>query len=118
MISNNLGLKILDIQLLSKGYHLYQDNHYNNVKLSENTYICGTFHLHKGFLGNAIKNKICEREATYCHKGQVLEQVWQDKKEVKLISTLHRVQTEVTEKKNQKGETMKPEKIQDYNKFM
>jgi hypothetical protein len=35
-----------------------------------------------------------------------------------MISTLHRVKTEETEK-NQKGETMKkPEIIQDYNKFM
>lgn len=58
-------------------------------------------------------------ESTYCHKGQVLAQVGQDKRDVKLILTLRTAYIVETEKKNLKDETMKkPEKIQDHTKFM
>lgn len=58
-------------------------------------------------------------ESTYCCKGQVLAQVGQDKRDVKLISTLHTAYIVETEKKNLKDETLKmPEKIQDHTKFM
>jgi hypothetical protein len=54
--------------------------------------------------------------STYCCKGQVLVHVWQEDRNIKLISTAKFVETE---KKNQKGETMKkPEIIQDNKKFM
>jgi len=57
-------------------------------------------------------------ESTYCCKGQVLAQAGQDKRHVKLISTLHTAYI-VEREKNLKDETMKkPEKIQDHTKFM
>jgi hypothetical protein len=53
-----------------------------------------------------------KRESTYCHKHQVLAQVGQDMRDVKLISTLNKAHIVETEKKNQQDETMKkPEKI-------
>jgi S-adenosylmethionine/arginine decarboxylase-like enzyme len=33
--ARNLVLELLGAQLLNKVYHLYQDNYYNSVKLSE-----------------------------------------------------------------------------------
>ena len=57
-------------------------------------------------------------ESTYCCKGQVLVHVWRCKKDVKLITALHRAKTVEIEKRNEKGKTTKKlEIIQDYNKF-
>ena len=57
-------------------------------------------------------------QSTYCHEGQVLH-IWQDKRDVELISTLHTSKSAETEKKNQKGEILKnPEITEDYKKFM
>jgi len=66
-----------------------------------------------------IKKKVkClkKAESTYCCKGQVLVHVWREDRNIKLILTAECVETE---KKNQKGETMKkPEIIQDNKKFI
>jgi hypothetical protein len=79
----NLVLELLDAQLLNKGYYLFQDSYYNSAELSEmllgkNTYVCGTLGLDRG-VPKEMKEKIKylkTGESTYCHKGQVLVQVW------------------------------------------
>jgi hypothetical protein len=50
-------------------------------------------------------------ESTFLHIGQVLLQVWQDRRDVKLISTLHTVEIVESGKRNGNGEQMKPEII-------
>jgi hypothetical protein len=57
-------------------------------------------------------------QSTYCHKGQVLVQAWQDKRDMKLISALHTAKIEETARENQKGNKMKKLKIIMTNKFM
>ena len=69
--------------MLHKGYHLYQDNYYNSVELSEmllekDTNVCGTLRLERGVpKEKKDKNKIPEEKegSTYCHKGKVVVQV-------------------------------------------
>ena len=122
----NLVLHLLGDRLLNKGYHLYHNNYYNNVRLSEmllqkNTYVCGTFHLTKG-----IPKELEERtkylrkgESSFVRKGQVLVQMWRDKRDMQVISTLHTASIVDTGKKDKKGESIrKPEAIHDYNKYM
>ena len=57
-------------------------------------------------------------QSTYCHKGQVLVQAWQNKRDVKLISVLHTAKIVETARQNRKGEKMKKLKIIKTNKFM
>jgi len=57
-------------------------------------------------------------QSTYCHKGQVLVQAWQGKRDVKLISALHTAKIAETARENRKGEKMKKLKINKTNKFM
>ena len=61
------------------------------MKCSWNTHICGTLHLDKG-VTKEIKEKLKylkKGQTTYCRKGQVLVNVWRDKRDVRLISALH-----------------------------
>ncbi|PNF23441.1 hypothetical protein B7P43_G09117 [Cryptotermes secundus] len=121
-----LVVDLLGPQLLDKGYHLYQDNYYNSVELCEtllqrNTYVCGTFRMDRGApkeLKNDVK-KLKKGESVFSRKGQVLVQVWRDKRDVKLISTLHTAKIVESAKTNRKGEKIcRPEVIGDYNKHM
>jgi hypothetical protein len=57
---------------------------------------------------NEMKKKLKylkKAQSTYCCKDQVLVHVWRENWNIKLISTAKCVKTE---KKNQKGEKMKP----------
>jgi len=59
--------------------------------LLKEIHTCGTLHLDKG-VTKGIKEKLKylkKGQTTYCHKGQVLVNVWRDKRNVWLISTLH-----------------------------
>lgn len=73
-------------------------------------------HLDKG-VNKEIKEKLKylkKGQTTYCHKGQVLVNVWRGTRDVQLISALHN--KDCGEEKNRNDETMKkPEIIQDYN---
>jgi hypothetical protein len=53
--------------------------------MKRKTHICGTLRLDRG-VPMVIWDKKClkKREFTYRHKGQVLVQVWRDKRDVKL----------------------------------
>jgi len=73
------------------------------VKCSWNTHFCGTLHLDKG-VTNEIKEKLQylkKGQTAYCRKGPVLVNVWRDKRDVQLISTLHN--TDCGDKKEQEG---------------
>ncbi|PSN49971.1 PiggyBac transposable element-derived protein 4 [Blattella germanica] len=69
-------------------------------------------------LKNELKN-LKKGESKFSRKGQVLVQVWKDKRDVKLISTLHTAQIVESEKTNRKGEKIsRPMMIGEYNKHM
>jgi hypothetical protein len=69
-------------------------------------------------LKDDIKN-LKKGESVFSRKGQVLIQVWRDKRDVKLISTLHTAKIVESAKTNRKGEKIsRPEIIGDYNKHM
>ena len=51
------------------------------------THTCGTLHLYKGVTKEKLKY-LKKGQTTYCCKGQVLVNVWRDKRDVRLISTL------------------------------
>jgi hypothetical protein len=50
-------------------------------------------------------------ESTFSHIGKVLLQVWENGRDVKLMSTLHTEEIVEPRQKNGKGEQMKPEII-------
>ena len=113
------------------GYHLYMDNFYNSVKLSEDLlkkkiFTCGTLRLNRGSpktLQEKVKYMKSD-EIQFQRKGDVFVIVWYDKKPVKMITTLHNADVLPVEKnrkikkKFQKVTVNKPKAVIDYNKFM
>jgi hypothetical protein len=79
-----------------KGYHLYQDNYYNSVRLAEEQLqksirVCGTIRVNRGLPKDMIKEtkKLKKGEVTFRTKQDVLLVTHQDKRLVNMISTLH-----------------------------
>jgi hypothetical protein len=81
---------------LNQWHHIYQDNYYNSVKVAESllakkTRVCGTIRANRG-LPDILKKeskKLKKGEYTFCRKGQVLLLNWKDKREVRMITTIH-----------------------------
>ncbi|PNF39390.1 hypothetical protein B7P43_G13220 [Cryptotermes secundus] len=92
--------------------HLAQDRDQWRALVNK---VCGTFRTNRGApkeLKDDVKN-LKKGKSVFSRKGQVLIQVWRDKRDVKLISTLHSAKT------NRKGEKIcRPEVIGDHNKHM
>ncbi|PSN54982.1 hypothetical protein C0J52_02324 [Blattella germanica] len=92
------------------------------VELSEilrrGTYVCGTLRLNRG-APKELKDKVKilkKGETAFAKKGQVLTQVWKDKRDVKLISTIHTAQVVESEKTTRNSKKIsRPEIIGDYN---
>ena len=121
--------------LKEKNYHLYMDNYYNSVELSEKLlkdkiYTCGTMRIVRGapkFFQTSLK-KLKKGNLTFCRKGGTFIIVWKDKRLVSMITTNNNASTEpvtrhIKAKKNGKTvhltETVnKPKAIIDYNKNM
>lgn len=108
---------------LDKGHTLYMDNYYNSVKLAEflherKTHVVGTLRNNrKGNPKKVISCKLRKGEMTFQRKGNVMVLKWKDKREVLLISTLHKL--DVEEAVNKRGKKkMKPTVVIDYNKNM
>jgi hypothetical protein len=75
--------------------------------LQRNIYVCGTFRLDRGApkeLKDDVKKNLKKGKSVFSRKGQVLIQVWRDKRGVKLISTLHTAKIVESAKTNRKGE--------------
>ena len=119
----------------NKNYHLYMDNFYNSVNLSEkplkdNIYTCGTLRIVRGapkYFQASLK-QLKKGDVTFCRKGDVFVIVWKDKKIVSMVTTNNNASTEFVTKKvksKKKGNTVyekqivrKPRAIIDYNKNM
>lgn len=125
---NNLGqtaaivLKLMQ-PYLHKGYHVFTDNYYNSVALTEflsskGTYITGT--LRKDRKGNpkrVISTKLKKGQMVWRSKGDVSVSKWKDKRDVLMISNSH--VPKMISATNRKGkEKQKPNMVKDYNDSM
>ncbi|XP_069182172.1 piggyBac transposable element-derived protein 4-like [Procambarus clarkii] len=126
--------------LLNKGHHLYMDNNYNSVTLTEKlrevgVYTCGTIRLLRGTpkdLQQLAKSKIDVDTTVYRRKDNTFILLWKDKRVVSLvgmITNLHNADTNRVQKRKrvhrpdgttglQQVVVNKPKAIVDNNKFM
>ncbi|XP_069170372.1 piggyBac transposable element-derived protein 4-like [Procambarus clarkii] len=123
--------------LLNKGHHLYMDNFYNSVTLTEKlrevgVYTCGTIRLVRGApkdLQHIAKTKIDVDTTVYRRKDNTFILLWKDKRVVSMITNLHNADINRVQKhkrvRRPDGPTgleqivvNKPQAIVDYNKFM
>ena len=116
---------VLDLnnRLLGKGYNIYLDNWYSSPGLfvqllQAGTNVCGTVRLNrKGMPSNFSKKKMKRGEIEFrsCADG-LLALKWQDKKEVKMLSSMHTAEMVNTQKKRRNGkDIIKPQCVLSYN---
>ena len=80
---------------LNKGYHLFTDNWYNSVSLTEfmskrNTYITGTLRVdRKRNPSQAVGKKLRKGEMVFMYLGDISITKWKDKKDACVISNTH-----------------------------
>ena len=121
-------MDLLDsIKLLDKGHHVYFDNYYNSPELIEKllerkTHGCGTVRKdHCQGLPKAVsKAKLTKRGQTVFHrKGNLLALKWKDKRDVYILTGIHKADSVVSLKRTYKGEKIrKPEAVFIYNQYM
>jgi hypothetical protein len=108
-----------------KGYHLYQDNYYNSVRLAEGLLqksirVSGTIRVNRGLPKDMIEEakKLKKGEVTFRRKQDVLLVTHQDKRLVNMISTLHTAAV-IDDSSRRTGVTKKkPKCVADYNTHM
>ncbi|XP_069177607.1 piggyBac transposable element-derived protein 4-like [Procambarus clarkii] len=123
--------------LKDKGYHLYMDNYYNSVRLSEallqvGVYTCGTLRLQCGApksLQMQANGKVPVDKTLFKRKHNTFIILWKDKRIVSLITNCHNAETQQVQSRkrvrNRDGTTSvqqvtvnKPNAICDYNTNM
>ncbi|XP_069182972.1 piggyBac transposable element-derived protein 4-like [Procambarus clarkii] len=123
--------------LMDKGYHLYMDNYYNSVNLSETlrerkVYTCGTIRLPRGTpkeLQLKAKGKIPLDTTIFRRKDNTVIILWKDKRVVSLITNLHNADTMQVQRRKRISKrdilssveqvtVNKPTAICDYNRYM
>jgi len=101
------------------------DNYYNSVDntealLQKKIRICGTIRKNRGLPECLKKTNLKKGETIFRRKNDILVQVWQSKKEVSLISSIH--SAEMKESNNvdriKRQKIIKPNALIDYNKYM
>ena len=99
-------LGLLDsVQLLDMGHHVYFDNYYNSPDLIDllhkrKTHACGTDRKNQKSLPLAvIQAKLKQGETVFCHKSNLLALKWMDKREVYILSGLHKATNVISKKK-------------------
>ncbi|XP_069177116.1 piggyBac transposable element-derived protein 4-like [Procambarus clarkii] len=142
-IYSGVGKKTIDTvmaliePLKDKGYHLYMDNYYNSVRLSEallqvGVYTCGTLRLQRGApksLQMQAKGKVPIDKTLFKRKDNTFIILWKDKRIVSLITNCHNAETQQVQRRkrvrNRDGTTSvqqvtvnKPNAICDYNTNM
>ena len=90
-------LSLLDsVQLLDMGHHVYFDNYYNSPDLigllhKRKTHACGTVRKTWKSLPLAVPQaKLKQGETVFHHKNNLLALKWMDKREVYILSGLHK----------------------------
>lgn len=120
--TQSIVLTLLEPYLL-KGHHVFMDNFYNSIELSENllglrTHSCATLWKNrKGDPKLLTNQKLKKGEHHWLRKGQIYVSVWKDKRPVYVIST--RDHPELKEVANGHGKlATKPAEVAAYNNFM
>ena len=106
---------------LEKGYHLFTDNFYNSVSLTEHMSrkkITGTLRAdRKRKPKQVISAKLKKGEMKWLSLGDVTVAKWKDKRDVRVISNAHT--PEMVAVSNQRGVVrQKPNIVRDYNQGM
>ena len=112
-------LGLLDsVQLLDMGHHVYFDNYYNSPDLIDllyqrKTHACGTVRKNQKSLPIAVtQTKLKQGETVFCHKNNLLALKWMDKREVYILSGLHKATNVISKKTNYKGQKVtKPQPV-------
>jgi hypothetical protein len=90
--------------------------------LKHNVRICGTMRPNRSIPKDLEKEakELKKGHSSFRRKGDVLVQVWKDKRLVRMISTIHDSEHVCTGKKNRKTneEMSKPNCVVQYNKYM
>ena len=110
------------VQLLEMGHHVYFGNYYNSPDLIDLLYkrkmhACGTVRKNQKSLPLAVTQaKLKPGETVFHHKNNLLALKWMDKREVYILSGLHKATNEISKKINYKGQkVMKPQPVFLYN---
>nr|XP_045604935.1 piggyBac transposable element-derived protein 4-like [Procambarus clarkii] len=93
--------------LLNKGYHLYMDNYYNSVHLTEllrenGVYTCGTLRLQRGApkeLQQLAKGKFAVDQTIFRRKDNTFVILWKDKRVVSVITNCHNADTQEVQRR-------------------
>ncbi|KAG8223668.1 hypothetical protein J437_LFUL001776 [Ladona fulva] len=118
-------LTLLD-PYLHRWHHVFQDNYYNSVKIAENllekkTRVYGTIRANRGLpteFRHEIKS-LKKGEYAFCRRGEVMLLTWKDKREVRMISTIHNSSMGEGKRNRWTGDIQKkPTCILEYNKYM
>ena len=111
--------------LLDKGHHVYMDNYYSSPELFyemhyRNSYACGTCHSNRKNMSKAVINaKLKKGEAVFRHAGALLCFKWNEKCDVRMLSTIHEACMVETGKNDALGnKIVKPESVFYYCKKM
>ena len=116
----------LNQELFGKGYNVFIDNWYSSpdlfLKLLDNQInVCGTVRLNRKLMPKdlaKIKLKKGEMACRSCDEG-LLAVVWQDKKDVKMLTTIHNASMIDIGKVDKKGNNIiKPSCVLTYNHGM
>ncbi|XP_053305988.1 piggyBac transposable element-derived protein 4-like [Spea bombifrons] len=114
----------LMLPLLNKGYHLYLDNFYTSVPLFRllycfETVACGTIRSNrKGFPAQLAKTQLKKGEYSALRRQELLALKFRDKKDVRMLSTIHNESTMGIPVHGSGGVTLKPVCVRAYNKHM
>ena len=99
-------LGLLDsVQLLDNGHHVYFDNYYNSPDLIDllhkrKMHACGTVRKNQKSLPLAVTQaKLKQGETVFCCKNIFLALKWMDKREVYILSGLHKATNVISKKK-------------------
>ena len=103
-------LGLLDsVQLLDMGHHVYFDNYYNSPDLIDLLYkrkmhACGTVRKNWKSLPLAVTQaKLKQGETVFHHKNNLLALKWMDKREMYILSGLHKATNVISKKLITKG---------------
>ena len=112
------------VQLLDMD-HVYFDNYYNSLDLIDllykrKTHACGTVRKNQKSLPLALTQaKLKQGETVFCCKDNLLALKWMDKREVYILSGLHKATNVISKETNYKGQkVMKPQPGFLYNRYM
>lgn len=120
--TEQIVMKLLKPYLM-KGYHVFMDNFYNDVELSQKllnlrTHTNGTLRKNRKTNPRVLTTKKLKKgEHYWLRKKQVYVSVWQDKRPVYVITT--RNHPKMTYIPNRFGKLLKkPVEVGEYNKYM